>query len=115
VFIDTSAAKPPAGFLLAKLQVKAEKSRRSKLLLHPVAEKTAAPNPSPVNEKNRMQAEHLRLLLQKSWLKMELILRKSTQQVKMVELPNKMLLLLLSAGISADAVQGWGGTRDQNF
>lgn len=108
--IDTSAAKP-AGANVAK---PAEEKKVEEIKAAPLVEKTAAPNPSPVNEKASYANGTPSVAAAKIMAENGINPTKVSATGKDGRITKQDVIAAMSAGISADAVQGWGGTRDQN-
>lgn len=108
--IDTSAAKP-AGASVAK---PAEEKKVEEVKAAPVVEKTTAPNPSPVNEKTSYANGTPSVAAAKIMAENGINPTKVSATGKDGRITKQDVIAAMSAGISADAVQGWGGTRDQN-
>lgn len=108
--IDTSAAKP-AGANVAK---PAEEKKVEEVKAAPLVEKTAAPNPSPVNEKASYANGTPSVAAAKIMAENGINPTKVSATGKDGRITKQDVIAAMSAGIAADAVQGWGGTRDQN-
>jgi len=109
--IDTSAARPAGSVAPAveapKAEVVAEKAAS-------VAEVKAAPSPNPVNEKVSYAAGTPSPAASKILAESGIPVSKISGTGKEGRVTKQDVLAAMSAGISADAVQGWGGTRDTN-
>ncbi len=105
--IDTSAEKP-AGSAPVKVVEKAVEEVKAA----PV-EKTQAPNPAPVNEKGSYANGTPSVAAAKIMVENGVSASKVPASGKDGRITKQDVLAALSAGISADAIQGWGGTREQ--
>lgn len=109
--IDTSAARPAGAPVKAAEPVK-EKVEEVKAA--PVAEKASAPNPAPVSEKTSYANGTPSVAAAKIMVENDVNPSKVKATGKDGRITKQDVLAALSAGVSADAVQGWGGTRDQS-
>ncbi|MCE3296278.1 MAG: dihydrolipoyllysine-residue succinyltransferase [Crocinitomicaceae bacterium] len=109
--IDTSAAKP-AGTPAAKAAEPVQEKVAEEVKAAPVAEKSA-PNPSPVNEKASYANGTPSVAAAKIIAENDINPAKVKASGKDGRITKQDVLAAMSAGISADAVQGWGGTREQ--
>ncbi|MES2588056.1 MAG: 2-oxoglutarate dehydrogenase complex dihydrolipoyllysine-residue succinyltransferase [Bacteroidota bacterium] len=107
--IDTSAEKP-AGSAPVKVVEKVVEEVK----VAPVAEKTIAPNPAPVNEKTSYANGTPSIAASKIIAESGLKASKIPASGKDGRITKQDVLAALSAGVSADAIQGWGGTREQS-
>ncbi len=105
--IDTSAEKP-AGSAPIKVVEKAGEEVK----IAPI-EKTQAPNPAPVNEKASYANGTPSVAAAKIMAENGVSASKVPASGKDGRITKQDVLAALSAGISADAIQGWGGTREQ--
>ncbi len=109
--IDTSAARPAGSAApvaeAPKAEVVAEKTA-------PVVEAKAAPSPNPVNEKASYASGTPSPAASKILAESGIPANKISGTGKEGRITKQDVLAAMSAGISADAVQGWGGTRDTN-
>jgi 2-oxoglutarate dehydrogenase E2 component (dihydrolipoamide succinyltransferase) len=110
--IDTSAAKP-AGFEAAQPE-KAVNDTVQKVSEPVQATKSVAPNPSPVNEKSSYAQGTPSVSAAKIIAENGINPSKINATGKDGRITKQDVLVAMSAGISSDAVQGWGGTRDQS-
>ncbi len=110
--IDTSAAKPAGAPAVKAAEPVKEKVEEAKAA--PVAEKAAAPNPAPVNEKTSYANGTPSVAAAKIIAENDINPAKVKASGKDGRITKQDVLAAMSAGISADSVQGWGGTRDQN-
>jgi 2-oxoglutarate dehydrogenase E2 component (dihydrolipoamide succinyltransferase) len=108
--IDTSAAKPAGSTV--KPQVEEKKVEEVKQVA--VVEKTVSPNPSPVNEKTSYANGTPSVAAAKIMAENGINPTKVSATGKDGRITKQDVIAAMSAGISADAVQGWGGTREQN-
>lgn len=118
--IDTSAARPEGAAPKeeakeTKEAPKAEKSEEKAPAKEekPVADK-AAPSPNPVNEKQTYASGTPSVAAAKIMAENSIDSKKVAATGKDGRITKQDVLAAMSAGISADAVQGWGGTRDTN-
>ena len=107
--IDTSAERPAGSApVAAKVEEKAA----------PVAEKApvaaAAPSPNPVNEKANYASGTPSVAAAKIMAENGVPANKVQASGKDGRITKQDVLAALSGGFSADAVQGWGGTREQS-
>lgn len=110
--IDTSAAKPagaPAAKAAEPVQEKVAEVKAA-----PAAEKAGAPNPAPVSEKTSYANGTPSVAAAKIMAENDMNPAKVKASGKDGRITKQDVLAALSAGVSADAIQGWGGTRDQN-
>lgn len=114
--IDTSAARPE-GAAPAKEEQKEEapkaeeKAPEKEEKPAPAAEK-AAPSPNPVNEKKSYASGTPSVAAAKIMAENSVDPKKVPATGKDGRITKQDVLAAMSAGISSDAVQGWGGTRD---
>jgi 2-oxoglutarate dehydrogenase E2 component (dihydrolipoamide succinyltransferase) len=107
--IDTSAARP-AGSTAPVAEVKVEAAAA------PVAESKpapVAPNPSPVQEKTSYASGTPSPAASKILAESGIAAARVNGTGKDGRITKSDVLAALSAGVSADAIQGWGGTREQ--
>lgn len=107
--IDTSAARPEGSVAPAAKEeapvVEAPKA---------VETKTAAPSPNPVNEKTSYASGTPSIAAAKIMAENNIPANKVAASGKDGRITKQDVVAAMSAGISADASQGWGGTRDQS-
>ncbi|MFN5417805.1 MAG: 2-oxoglutarate dehydrogenase complex dihydrolipoyllysine-residue succinyltransferase [Flavobacteriia bacterium] len=108
--IDTSAERP-AGSAAPVAEKAVEEVKAAPA---PVVEKTAAPNPGPVNEKASYANGTPSVAAAKIIAENGINPAKVNATGKDGRITKQDVLAAMSAGISADAAQGWGGTREQN-
>ncbi len=108
--IDTSAARPAGA--ATKVEEKKEEVKTA-----PVAEKSApavaAPSPDPV-KKDSYAAGTPSIAAAKIMAENNIPAGKVNGSGKDGRVTKQDVVAAMSAGFSADAAQGWGGTRDQN-
>ena len=114
--IDTSAAKPEgAAAPAAKKETKVVEEAKAAPV---AATEKAAPNPAPVSEPAGGKSTYANgtpsVAAAKIMAENELSPAKVKATGKDGRITKQDVLAALSAGVSPDAVQGWGGTRDQN-
>jgi 2-oxoglutarate dehydrogenase E2 component (dihydrolipoamide succinyltransferase) len=107
--IDTSAERPAGSApVAAKVEEKAA----------PVAEKApvaaASPSPNPVNEKANYASGTPSVAAAKIMAENGVPANKVQASGRDGRITKQDVLAALSGGFSADAVQGWGGTREQS-
>lgn len=108
--IDTSAERP-AGMVAAP---KAETVAVEEKATAPVKEeKAAVPSPDPVNEKKSYAAGTPSVAAAKILAENGMNAAKVNGTGKDGRITKQDVLAAMSGGFSADAAQGWGGTRDQ--
>jgi 2-oxoglutarate dehydrogenase E2 component (dihydrolipoamide succinyltransferase) len=108
--IDTSAARPE-GSAAPVAEVKTE------VAAAPVVESKSAPvapNPSPVQEKASYASGTPSPAASKILAESGIPAARVNGTGKDGRITKSDVLAALSAGVSADAIQGWGGTREQN-
>jgi 2-oxoglutarate dehydrogenase E2 component (dihydrolipoamide succinyltransferase) len=107
--IDTSAARPEGSVAPAAKEeapvVEAPKA---------VETKTAAPSPNPVNEKTSYASGTPSIAAAKIMAENNIPANKVAASGKDGRITKQDVVAAMSAGISTDASQGWGGTRDQS-
>ena len=107
--IDTSAARPEGSAAPAAKEeapvVEAPKA---------VETKAAAPSPNPVNEKTSYASGTPSVAAAKIMAENNIPANKIAASGKDGRITKQDVVAAMSAGISADAAQGWGGTRDQS-
>lgn len=109
--IDTSAERP-AG---APAKAVVEEKKVEEVKVAPISEKAAPnPNPAPVAEKTSYANGTPSVAAAKIMAESGVNPAKVAASGKDGRITKQDVLAAMSAGISADAVQGWGGTRDQN-
>ena len=105
--IDTAAARPEGS--VAPAPVKEEK------VVEAEAPKAApAPSPNPVNEKTSYASGTPSIAAAKIMAENNVPANKVNATGKDGRITKQDVIAAMSAGISADAVQGWGGTREQS-
>jgi 2-oxoglutarate dehydrogenase E2 component (dihydrolipoamide succinyltransferase) len=105
--IDTSAARPEGS--AAPAPAKEEKA------VEVEAPKAApAPSPNPVNEKTSYASGTPSIAAAKMMAENNVPANKVAASGKDGRITKQDVLAAMSAGISVDAVQGWGGTREQS-
>jgi 2-oxoglutarate dehydrogenase E2 component (dihydrolipoamide succinyltransferase) len=109
--IDTSAAKP-AGSAAPKAEVETEEVKTAPV---PVAEtKTAAPNPDPVKKEVSYASGIPSPAAAKIMSENGISTNQLNGSGKDGRITKQDVVNAMSAGFSAEAAQGWGGTRNQN-
>jgi 2-oxoglutarate dehydrogenase E2 component (dihydrolipoamide succinyltransferase) len=107
--IDTSAPRPEGSVAPAIKEetpvVEAPKA---------VEAKTVAPSPNPVNEKTLYASGTPSIAAAKIMAENNVPANKVAASGKDGRITKQDVIAAMSAGISADAVQGWGGTREQS-
>jgi 2-oxoglutarate dehydrogenase E2 component (dihydrolipoamide succinyltransferase) len=107
--IDTSAPRPEGSVAPAIKEetpvVEAPKA---------VEAKTVAPSPNPVNEKTSYASGTPSIAAAKIMAENNVPANKVVASGKDGRITKQDVIAAMSAGISADAVQGWGGTREQS-
>jgi 2-oxoglutarate dehydrogenase E2 component (dihydrolipoamide succinyltransferase) len=105
--IDTAAARPEGS--AAPAPAKEEKEVEAE------APKAApAPSPNPVNEKTSYASGTPSVAAAKMMAENNVPANKVAATGKDGRITKQDVLAAMSAGINADAVQGWGGTREQS-
>ena len=108
--IDTSAARPEGSAEPApKVEEKIKTSAPA-----PVAEKTVAPSPNPVNEKPSYASGTPSVAATKIIAENGLNSAKIPATGKDGRITKQDVLAAMSGGIATDAIQGWGGSREQS-
>ncbi len=108
--IDTSAARPEGSAAPApKVEEKVEAP-----VAAPVAEKTVAPSPNPVNEKASYASGTPSVAAAKIISENGLNTSKIPASGKDGRITKQDVLAALSGGFAKDAIQGWGGSREQS-
>ena len=79
-----------------------------------VEAKTVAPSPNPVNEKTSYASGTPSIAAAKIMAENNVPANKVAASGKDGRITKQDVIAAMSAGISADAVQGWGGTREQS-
>jgi len=107
--IDTSAPRPEGSVAPAIKEerpvIEAPKA---------VEAKTVAPSPNPVNEKTSYASGTPSIAAAKIMAENNVPANKVAATGKDGRITKQDVIAAMSAGISADAVQGWGGTREQS-
>ena len=107
--IDTSAPRPEGSVAPAIKEetpiVEAPKA---------VEAKTVAPSPNPVNEKTSYASGTPSIAAAKIMAENNVPANKVAASGKDGRITKQDVIAAMSAGISVDAVQGWGGTREQS-
>ena len=107
--IDTSAARPEGSVApVAKEEAPVVEAPKA------VESKTAAPSPNPVNEKTSYASGTPSVAAAKIMAENNIPANKVAASGKDGRITKQDVVAAMSAGISADAAQGWGGTRDQS-
>ncbi len=107
--IDTSA-KAPEGTAAPKKEEKAEVVAETKT----EAVKAPAPNPDPVKKENNYAAGTPSVAASKMMAEQGIKATQVNATGKDGRITKQDVVAAMSAGFSAAAVLGWGGTRDQN-
>jgi 2-oxoglutarate dehydrogenase E2 component (dihydrolipoamide succinyltransferase) len=107
--IDTSAARPE-GTTAPAVKEEAPVVEAPKA----VETKTVAPSPNPVNEKTSYASGTPSIAAAKIMAENNVPANKVAASGKDGRITKQDVLAAMSAGISTDAVQGWGGTREQS-
>jgi 2-oxoglutarate dehydrogenase E2 component (dihydrolipoamide succinyltransferase) len=107
--IDTSAARPE-GSVAPTVKVETPVVEAPKA----VESKTVAPSPNPVNEKTSYASGTPSIAAAKIMAENNVPANKVAASGKDGRITKQDVIAAMSAGISADAVQGWGGTREQS-
>lgn len=112
--IDTSAARPAGSAAPATEAPKAAEVVAEKAAPAPAVEAkaAAAPSPNPVNEKTSYASGTPSPAASKILAESGIPASKIHGTGKEGRITKQDVLAAMSAGISTDAVQGWGGTRD---
>ena len=107
--IDTSAARPEGSVApVAKEETPVVEAPKA------VETKTAAPSPNPVNEKTSYVSGTPSVAAAKIMAENNIPANKVAASGKDGRITKQDVVAAMSSGISADAAQGWGGTRDQS-
>ena len=107
--IDTSAARPEGSVApVAKEEAPVVEAPKA------VESKTAVPSPNPVNEKTSYASGTPSVAAAKIMAENNIPANKVAASGKDGRITKQDVVAAMSAGISADAAQGWGGTRDQS-
>jgi 2-oxoglutarate dehydrogenase E2 component (dihydrolipoamide succinyltransferase) len=107
--IDTSAARPEGSFApTVKVETPVVEAPKA------VESKTVAPSPNPVNEKTSYASGTPSIAAAKIMAENNVPANKVAASGKDGRITKQDVIAAMSAGISADAVQGWGGTREQS-
>ncbi|MCE2743498.1 MAG: 2-oxoglutarate dehydrogenase complex dihydrolipoyllysine-residue succinyltransferase [Fluviicola sp.] len=107
--IDTSAERPAGS---APVAAKVEEKAAPVVEKAPVA--AAAPSPNPVNEKANYASGTPSVAAAKIMAENGVSANKVQASGRDGRITKQDVLAALSGGFSADAVQGWGGTREQS-
>ena len=107
--IDTSAARPE-GSVAPTVKVETPVVEVPKA----VEQKTVAPSPNPVNEKTSYASGTPSIAAAKIMAENNVPANKVAASGKDGRITKQDVIAAMSAGISADAIQGWGGTREQS-
>ncbi len=107
--IDTSAARPE-GSVAPVVKEEAPVVEAPKA----VETKAAAPSPNPVNEKISYASGTPSVAAAKIMAENNIPAHKVAASGKDGRITKQDVVAAMSAGISADATQGWGGTREQS-
>ena len=107
--IDTSAARPE-GSVAPTVKVETPVVEVPKA----VEQKTVAPSPNPVNEKTSYASGTPSIAAAKIMAENNVPANKVAASGKDGRITKQDVISAMSAGISADAIQGWGGTREQS-
>ena len=107
--IDTSATRPEGSVApVAKEEAPVVEAPKA------VETKTAAPSPNPVNEKTSYASGTPSVAAAKIMAENNIPANKVAASGKDGRITKQDVVAAMSSGISADAAQGWGGTRDQS-
>ena len=107
--IDTSAARPEGSVApVAKVEAPVVEAPKA------VETKTAAPSPNPVNEKTSYASGTPSIAAAKIMAENNIPANKVAASGKDGRITKQDVVAAMSAGVSADAAQGWGGTREQS-
>jgi len=107
--IDTSASRPEgASAPVAKDETPVVEAPKA------VEPKSVSPSPNPVNEKTSYASGTPSVAAAKIMAENSIPANKVAASGKDGRITKQDVVAAMSAGISADAVQGWGGTRDQS-
>jgi 2-oxoglutarate dehydrogenase E2 component (dihydrolipoamide succinyltransferase) len=107
--IDTSAARPEGNVApAAKEEAPVAEAPKA------VETKTTAPSPNPVNEKISYASGTPSVAAAKIMAENNIPANKVAASGKDGRITKQDVVAAMSAGISADAAQGWGGTREQS-
>jgi 2-oxoglutarate dehydrogenase E2 component (dihydrolipoamide succinyltransferase) len=109
--IDTSAAKP-AGSAAPKVEAKTEEVKAAPAAV--VETKTAAPNPDPVKKEVSYASGIPSPAAAKIMSENGISANQLNGSGKDGRITKQDVVNAMSAGFSAEAAQGWGGTRNQN-
>jgi len=107
--IDTSAARPE-GSVAPTVKVETPVVEAPKA----VESKTVAPSPNPVNEKTSYASGTPSIAAAKIMAENNVPANKVAASGKDGRITKQDVIAAMSAGISTDAIQGWGGTREQS-
>ena len=110
--IDTSAARPTGSAAPAAEAPKAAEIVAEKAAPAVETKAAAAPSPNPVNEKTSYASGTPSPAASKILAESGIPASKIHGTGKEGRITKQDVLAAMSAGISTDAVQGWGGTRD---
>ena len=107
--IDTSAPRPEGSVApVIKEETPVVEAPKT------VEAKTVAPSPNPVNEKTSYASGTPSIAAAKIMAENNVPANKVAASGKDGRITKQDVIAAMSAGISADAVQGWGGTREQS-
>ena len=110
--IDTSAARPEGSAAPAPKQEEAPKAAEPAKEEKAPAREAAAPNPNPVQEKQSYATGTPSIAAAKIMAENDVKADKVKGTGKDGRITKQDVVAAMAAGIPADAVQGWGGTRD---
>ncbi|MBN9292548.1 MAG: 2-oxoglutarate dehydrogenase complex dihydrolipoyllysine-residue succinyltransferase [Flavobacteriia bacterium] len=110
--IDTSAARPE-GAAPAAVKEEAKAEEKKEAAPAPVKEEKAV-SPNPLNEKTSYASGTASPAAAKVAAENQINTAKIQGTGKDGRITKQDVLAAMAAGVNADAVQGWGGTRDQN-
>jgi 2-oxoglutarate dehydrogenase E2 component (dihydrolipoamide succinyltransferase) len=105
--IDTSAARPEGSAAPAP-------AKEEKVVEAEAPKADPAPSPNPVNEKTSYASGTPSIAAAKIMAENNVPANKVSATGKDGRITKQDVIAAMSAGISADAVQGWGGTREQS-
>ena len=105
--IDTSAARPEGSVVPAP-------AKEEKVVEAEAPKSAPSPSPNPVNEKTSYASGTPSIAAAKIMAENNVPANKVNATGKDGRITKQDVIAAMSAGISADAVQGWGGTREQS-
>lgn len=105
--IDTAAARPEGSAAPAP-------SKEEKVVEAEAPKAAPTPSPNPVNEKTSYASGTPSIAAAKIMAENNVPANKVNATGKDGRITKQDVIAAMSAGISADAVQGWGGTREQS-